>query len=480
MSTVSGRLATSLSIRPDLVPAGCHVLVAYSGGPDSTALLHLLSRLRTSRRIQVSAAHFDHGLRPESIEVAARCVQSCESIGVECHVGHAAGQLPFKHAALRSARYEFLAEQAADLGATRIATGHQADDQAETVLLRIQRGTGLRGLRGIPAHRGPIVRPLLDFRRLELLQWLRDNGIPFEEDPANADLRWSRARVRHMLVPALEVAIGSDPVPSLVQLADRASAVERLIGEASESLLSSSRSSLPDPVREEFARQRWLSEPPLMRAESLRLWARRRGIRLSRGGTRVAIEFITRGRSGGSVQPAGNLRISRSFGTLVFEIVRRSVDTSGYGDQGGTCSICAPGAVALPVAVELAAGRGRGLARIGGRAIQVGWNSSPGDGRALNATGRAASGCVALAVGAEHYPLRIREWMPGDRIHTRGGTRKLKKLFAEHRISCEDRRRRPVLVGRSGQVIWVSGVAVADWARSEPEKADLLIEIDDV
>ena len=179
------------------------------------------------------------------------------------------------------------------------------------------------------------------------------------------------------------------------------------------------------------------------------------------------------------MNPAGNLRISRSFGTLVFEIVRKSDVTSGNGDQGGTCPIHGPGAVALPVAVELAAGRGRSLVRIGGRAIQVGWNSSPGEGRAWNATGRGASGCVALAVGAEHYPLRIREWLPGDRIHTRGGTRKLKKLFAEHRIPCEDRRRRPVLVGRSGQVIWVSGVAVADWARSEPEEADLLIEIDD-
>ena len=480
MSTVSGRLATSPSIPPDLVPAGSHVLVAYSGGPDSTALLHLLSRLRTSRRLQVSAAHFDHGLRPESIEVAARCVQSCESIGVECIVGQAVEQLPFRHAALRSARYEFFAARAVDLGATCIATGHQADDQAETVLLRIQRGTGLRGLRGIPARRGSIVRPLLDYRRLELLQWLRDNGITFEDDPGNADLRWSRARVRHILLPALAVALGSDPIPSLVQLAHRAAAVERLIGEASGSLLSSSRSSLPDRVREEFARHRWLSEPSLMRAESLRLWARRRGIRLSRGGTRVAVEFITRGRSGGSVYPAGNLRISRSFDTLVFEIVRKSVDRAGYGVQEGTRSFHGPGAVELPVAVELAAGTGRSLARIGDRAIQVGWDSSPGDGSALSSTGRAASGCVALAVGAEHYPLRIREWVPGDRIHTHGGTRKLKKLFAEHRLSREDRMRRPVLVDRSGQVIWVYGVAVAEWARSEPERADLLIEIDDV
>jgi tRNA(Ile)-lysidine synthase len=80
-------------------------------------------------------------------------------------------------------------------------------------------------------------------------------------------------------------------------------------------------------------------------------------------------------------------------------------------------------------------------------------------------------------VGPEHFPLRLREWAPGDRIRTRGGTRKLKKLFAEHRISREDRRRRPVLVDRLGRVIWVSGVAVAEWAWSESDEADLVIEI---
>ena len=479
MSLVSGRLASLLSVQPDMIPVGCHVLVAFSGGPDSTVLLHLLARLRTSHRIQVSAAHFDHGLRPESIQVGERCVERCESIGVACHVGHALEPLPLQHAVLRTARYEFLAARSAGIGATRIATGHHADDQAETVLLRIQRGTGLRGLSGIPARRGQIVRPLLSFRRRELLNWLRDNGIAFEDDPANADLRWSRARVRHSLVPALETAIGKDPVPSLVQLADRAAAVERLIGDASEALLSCSRSSRTDPVREEFARQRWLSEPSPLRAEALRLWARRRGIRLSRGGTRVAVEFITRGRSGGRVYPAGGLCISRSFDTLVLEIVTRSDDTTETGGRVGVLSGHAPSSDALPEAVELAGASGRSLARIGDRAIQVSWNSAQGDGFAPNSTGCGAPTRVALAVGAEHFPLRIREWVPGDRIHTRAGTRKLKKLFAEHRLSREDRMRRPVLVDRSGRVVWVSGLAVAEWAQSEPEKADLLIEIED-
>ena len=478
MNSVFSELETLLTVRPDLVPIGSHVLVAFSGGPDSSALLHLLSRLRTSHRIRVSAAHFDHGLRPESRRIADRCVRRCESVGISCHIGRPAHPLPLQHAPLRAARYEFLVAEAQRLRATRIATGHQADDQAETVLLRIQRGTGLRGLSGIPARRGEIVRPLLSFRRHELLTWLFDHGIAFENDPANADLRWSRAHVRHVLLPALEQATGEDPVCSLLDLADRAAAVERLIEQSAEGLLSRSRSSGTDPAREEFLRQTWLSEPSLLRAEALRLWARRRGIRLSRGGTRMAVEFITRGRSGGRLHPGGGLQISRSFGTLVFETATPGEGTTGTGVTEGVCSNPAPPGVTLQAGVELSRGKGRSLARIGDRVFHVSWKSGTCGESAPEPTGWDLTGRVALAVGPEHFPLRLREWAPGDRIRTRGGTRKLKKLFLEHRISREDRMRRPVLVDRSGRVIWVSGLAVAEWARAEPVEADLLIEIE--
>jgi len=475
-SVVSSEMETLLTVQPDLVPVGSHVLVAFSGGPDSSALLHILSRLSAPRRIRVSAAHFDHGLSLESRRSAVRCVQRCKSIGVSCRVGRAAGHLPLQHAALRAARYEFLESEAARLGATRIATGHQADDQAETVLFRIERGTGIRGLSGIPARRGEIVRPMLNLRRHEVLAWLSDNGIEYDDDPANADLRWSRARVRHVLLPALERALGVDPVPLLLQLADQAAAVNCLMEETAESLLSRSRSSGVDPVREEFLRQSWLSEPPPLRAEALRLWARQRGIRLSRGGTRMAVEFITRGRSGGSVWPGNGLRITRSFDTLVLQTAAPAVDVRGPGAPGGVSPDHAPFA-ALPEVVELSEGRGRSLARIGDREFHVRWGPGLRGWSAPESTGWDSLTHVALAVSPEQFPLRLREWAPGDRIRMHGGTKKLKKLFAEHRLSREDRRRCPVLADRSGRVIWVFGVAVAEWARSEPGEADLVIEI---
>ena len=194
----------------------------------------------------------------------------------------------------------------------------------------------------------------------------------------------------------------------------------------------------------------------------------------------MAVEFITRGRSGGSVQPGGGLRITRSFSTLVLQTAAHAVEMRGTGAPGGVSPDHFPSGVALPEVVELSQDRGRCLARIGDRAFQVRWGPGLRGRSAPDSIGWDASVRVALVVGPEQFPLRIREWAPGDRIRTRGGTRKLKKLFAEYRLSREDRSRSPVLVDRSGRVIWVIGVAVAEWARSEPEEADLVIEIKDV
>src|SRR6185369_7796498 len=105
--------------------------------------------------------------------------------------------------AARRARLGALTALAKERGARRVALGHQADDQAETVLFRIVRGTGLTGLQGIPYRRDPFVRPLLDLSRAEILRYLRRRSIPFIEDPSNADLRFARARIRHRHLPAL-------------------------------------------------------------------------------------------------------------------------------------------------------------------------------------------------------------------------------------------------------------------------------------
>ncbi len=195
------------------IPDGVSILLAVSGGPDSTALLHGAAFLATDRGWQLSVAHLDHGLRPESPSEAAAVAAAAVRLGLPIEVRRtdvralATEEHRSVEDAGRQARYRFLEEAAARLGAAAlIATAHTADDLAETILLRLARGSGLRGVRGIPARRGRIVRPLLAARRATLRDALDAAGISYVSDPSNADPAHARNRVRAGLLPALEQA----------------------------------------------------------------------------------------------------------------------------------------------------------------------------------------------------------------------------------------------------------------------------------
>jgi len=192
-----------------LFARGDHVLVAVSGGPDSMALLHALWEVRERLGLTSEVAGVDHGLRAEAAAELALVRERAEALGlpfaavpVDVRGERRRGGASLQDAA-RRVRLGALAALAVERGAAKVALGHQADDQAETVLYRIVRGTGLVGLRGIPYRRMPFVRPLLDVSRAEILRYLRRRSIPFVEDPSNADPRYARARIRHRLLPLL-------------------------------------------------------------------------------------------------------------------------------------------------------------------------------------------------------------------------------------------------------------------------------------
>jgi tRNA(Ile)-lysidine synthase len=213
--------AHALAARGDLI------IVAVSGGVDSMALLHALAKLAPRLGIRLEVATVDHGLRAEARAEAEFVRARAERLGLPWHglgVDAAAarrGRASLQDAA-RRVRLAALEALAARRGA-RVALAHQADDQAETVLFRIVRGTGLRGLGGIPYRRGPFVRPLLDVPRAEIARYVARNGIPFVDDPSNADPRFARARIRHRLLPAL-AAENPRVREALVALADAARA----------------------------------------------------------------------------------------------------------------------------------------------------------------------------------------------------------------------------------------------------------------
>ncbi len=189
-----------------LVEAGDHVLVACSGGPDSTVLLHVLHRLRADVAITLCAASIDHGLRAESASEVAKVREFANTLGIPFRSERI--EVPREGASIqgraRELRYQALHEIAHEVHATRIAVGHTQDDQAETVLSRMLRGAGLRGLSGIEPRRADgVIRPLFDCRRADVLAYAEERSLPFIEDPSNHQRTYTRVRIRHEVLPTL-------------------------------------------------------------------------------------------------------------------------------------------------------------------------------------------------------------------------------------------------------------------------------------
>jgi len=200
---------TVLSFCRPLFKPGSKLLVAVSGGSDSTALFHILVRLREELGIAaLGVAHVNHGLRgPESDREEEFVKRLAGDFGSPCHVKRLSG-LTLDEKGLeeraRAERYTFFCSLQKQHGYIFVATGHTADDQAETVLMRLLRGAGLNGLAGIwPVRDDGIMRPLLTLRREELRRWLEERGLTYCEDSSNADRRFMRNWVRHTVLPLL-------------------------------------------------------------------------------------------------------------------------------------------------------------------------------------------------------------------------------------------------------------------------------------
>lgn len=220
-----------------------HVVLAVSGGADSVALLRAMVGLKklSGGPGRVFVAHLNHGLRGDEADAdAAWLARLCEQLEVPLETNTAdvaslaASEGDGWEAAARGARYDFLRQTAERLGARFVATGHTADDQVETVLQRIVRGTGLAGLVGIPFARRlsasvSLVRPLLTIERRSVIEYLASLGQDFRTDASNADSRYTRNRVRHELLPTLRESFNSEVDSALLRLATQARESQQII-----------------------------------------------------------------------------------------------------------------------------------------------------------------------------------------------------------------------------------------------------------
>lgn len=203
------------------------VLVAFSGGPDSSALLHLLLEFSKEFPLKIELAHFNHKLRgKESDEDEEFAKKEAQRLGIPIHIGSddVAGYARLRKINLEEAgsilRYKFLKAKAKEIGAGKIALGHTMNDQAETFLMRVLRGSGLKGLSSIfPVKDEIFVRPLIELKREEIEAYLKEKGIPWRLDRSNLDLKLLRNRIRAGLIPYLENKFGKKLVEHLAKSA---------------------------------------------------------------------------------------------------------------------------------------------------------------------------------------------------------------------------------------------------------------------
>lgn len=304
-----------------LFPQNGLVLCAVSGGADSVSMLHILHTGRERLGIRIAAAHYNHGIRPGAGRDEQFVRGLCAEWGIPFYSGR--GDVPAEAAAgeslelaARRMRYAFLEETADAIGAAVIATAHTADDNMETVLMNLSRGTGAAGAAGIPPRRGRIVRPLLPVTRAQVEDYLRRNGLPHVEDETNREDCCSRNRVRHQAVPVLK-QINPRAAEHIQAASERLRADNELLEKLAREQLIDTALRTPQGVSLEIGRLTRAPEPLAARC-ILALCREQGGEELSAAKVRAVLELARSENVSGELHPGGPLLVWRSYDRLWF------------------------------------------------------------------------------------------------------------------------------------------------------------------
>jgi tRNA(Ile)-lysidine synthase len=440
--------------RYGLLEKGDKVLVACSGGADSTALLSTLVELSGEYELRIAVAHFNHRLRRAAGQDERFVVRLAQQLGLPVYVGRedirafAARRGQNIEEAGRERRYKFLRETARRVGADRIATGHTLTDQAETVLLRILRGTGPTGLGGIaPCVDGLIVRPLIEVERGEVETYLRVRTLPHREDESNSNLSYRRNRIRRRLIPYLEKNFESRIVRHLGTLAEISREEERVWEEMARA--EGARSIFRRKDGAVLDARRLSSLPPAVGRRLVRnfLAAVKGDLRRLSFRDIEALRCLAEGKE---VTLPGNLRFRQEKG-LISTPQKRAVPDRYQFKWDGKKELVVP-AVGVTFAVKKIAK---------GEARPPSYNDKK---RVLVDAGKVA------------FPLLVRNLRKGDRYRPLGspGRKKLAETMRSKGIVPGERGRRPVFLS-GGKIIWVPGLPVAEDFKITPATTQIYI-----
>jgi len=450
----------------EFLRAGDRVAVAVSGGADSVALLFLLADLRQELGVVLSVAHVNHKLRAEeSDEDEAFTAELAARFGLECEVEIApigaadtredSGARPNLEAAARDLRYAFFRRLIARGRVSKIATAHTLDDQAETVLLRMFRGTGIRGLAGILPRlnaddrndsNGEIIRPLLTFRRAELRNYLRVRGESWREDSSNCDPSFARNRLRQRLLPVIAEEFGVAAIARIADLAEIARAEEEYLAGA-ENLAARHLSAASLNARE------LLALPLAMQRRVVRTWLTATAPDCSLSFPLIEeIRQLARDEAGRRLEVPGDptRTVRRGRAEIVIE---RSAPQAG---EQYEYVLRVPGEVDVP---EIGARVVAGL-------VDVSSVPEPEREALLD----------PAQIGEE---LLIRNWRPGDRYWPAHSSRekKVKELLADLHATGTTKKLWPVAVDAQGRIAWMRRFAAPEAFLAHGRQAILLSEI---
>lgn len=449
--------------RHGLFAPGSRVVLGVSGGADSIAMLHGLAALarQDDFPLALHVAHLNHGIRAEEAEADETFVrEQAASLGVPCSVervdvpAEAARQKVSIEEAARFARYAFFERVCLQADAKTVAVAHHADDNAETMVHRVFRGTGLRGLSGIrplrrlsPQSDVVLVRPMLSMRRGRIEAFLTDAGLAWRHDSTNDATKMTRNRIRHDVIPLIEQVVNPQAVDALMRLAAQAAAMDEYLSETAERVLESV---IVDRDGDGLAldasvltRKRWI-----VQCEVIRLAIRGFGIGEQDLGYRhvaSVAELAADPTSGKVLHLPGNLHATKSYGRLI--LARPTDDLPA---PFAEVALTVPGRTVLPE-----------------QHLEIEATTEPvGDGAAVDPRTQRTNGEEWLDWDALSKPLMVRAPRAGDRFQPLGMTsdKKVAEFLVDEKVPKTQRRQIAVLCDQTGPV-WVIPVRIDERAR---------------